>query len=154
KCDFLAAQRPLPANFAMDYSTAHSKRASRGWWRVLCGVLFVVAATLGLGFYLPLRESHRLLNVELASARSAHAELTQNLERTEAHLKRITSERDELAGFKDEVDSKRRQYPGIVEQLENTASPQLKSAFEKKRIHARALSDGVSLGWTSPALLN
>lgn len=138
----------------MDNSTARSKRVSRGWWRVFAGVLFVVATTLGVAFYLPLRQSHRLLTAELASARSNNEQLGRSLEQSSAKLEQMTAERDELAAFKADVDSKQRQYPELVQQFERVSDPRIRTALDKKQIFTRTMSNGVSIGWSSPALLN
>lgn len=77
-----------------------NRQASGGWWRLLAGVVGVVAATLGFGFYLPLRQGNQLLTAEYTQARQANATLEQELATAKAALTALQNERDSLHAFK------------------------------------------------------
>ncbi len=134
-------------------SSPHSKSASSGWWRLLAVISFVCCVTLGLAFYMPLRESQQLLSDELTLVKNKSVALEQSLAQTEASLKQVTAERTELQGFKADVATEEQRYPKIAEQFADAEAP-LDSALEKKQIQASALVDGLSVAWTNPALLN
>jgi hypothetical protein len=138
----------------MKFSATNSKRASRGWWRLVSGILFISVVTLAIGFYLPLRESQRLLTRELVSVRGSVAQLTESLKRSETALKEVSAERGELRGFKAQVASEAERFPKLVEQFAGNAEGGLAPAFEKKQLVATALSDGLGIDWMNPALLN
>ncbi len=138
----------------MNFSATHSKRASRGWWPVFSGILFISAVTLGVGFYFPLRQSQDMVTRELASARSTVTQLTESLKRSEDSLKKVSAERGELQGFKAQVDSEAERFPKLAEQFTNNAEGGLQAAFDKQHVKASALVDGLSIDWTNPALLN
>ncbi len=137
----------------MDSSALRSKPAA-GWWRLLAGLLLVAAATLGLGFYLPLKESNQLLSAQLAAAQASAAQLSDSLQQSQAALQQTTGERDELRGFKDQVDSRRQRYPETASQFARDAKAPLAAMFSSQMMQARALNDGVAVDWQSSRLLN
>jgi hypothetical protein len=138
----------------MNPSATHSKRSARGWWSLLTGVLFVFAATLGLGFYLPLQQTYGLLKKELASSQSTAQQLGESLARSEALVQRLTAERSELENFKTQTAAAAQRYPQLAERFAAEADPVSKTALDTRRIAAIPLDAGLGVAWTSSALLN
>ncbi len=134
----------------MNSSASRSK--SGGWWRLLAGLLLVAAATLGVGFYLPLKKSNQLLADQLATAQNNATELSSSLQSTQAALQQTTQERDELRGFKDQVDARRQRYPETASRLAQEAESPVAEAYSAQLLHARALNDGVAVDWRSTRL--
>lgn len=138
----------------MDPSAAHSKRASRGWWRLFTGLLFVVSATLGLGFYLPLKQTHQLLKQELTTAQGKVVQLTAALASAEASVQRVTAERSALESFKTQTAAEAQRFTALAERFTSEAEPALKAPFDKRSLTVVALGDGLSVNWTQAGLLN
>lgn len=138
----------------MDSSATRSKRAGRGWWSLLSGVLFAFAATLGLGFYLPLQKTHQLLKKELNTVQGTVAQLNESLAKSDATVKRVTGERTELEGFKSQIDTETQRYPKLAESFGAEAEPLLQAALGKKTALALALDSGLAVAWMNPSLLN
>ncbi len=132
----------------MDFSASPSSRATRRTGRLLSGILLIAVITLGLGFYLPLRQSHQLLTARLETAQTSNDQLTTSLSRAETALKQVTAERDALAAFKDQAQSDTRRYSVLLEQ-----NPAFKAA-SSKGIDWRPLPDGLSAEWTKATLVN
>jgi hypothetical protein len=107
-----------------------------------------------LGFYLPLQQTHGVLKQELSAAHGSVTRLGESLTRAEASVQRVSAERGELSKFKDRVDSEEKKFPELVERLASEAEAALRSAQEKKQVTLRAMEDGISVGFTSPAFLN
>lgn len=137
----------------MDSSAFRSKPAV-GWWRLSAGLLLVAAATLALGFYLPLKKSNQLLAEQLKVAQANAAQLSGSLQQSQEALQQTTRERDELRGFKDQVDSRRQRYPETASQFARDAKASVSAAFSNQMLQARALTDGVAVDWRSSRLLN
>lgn len=137
----------------MDSSATRSKRG-RGWWSLLSGVLFAFAATLGLGFYLPLQKTHQLLKRELSTVQGTVAQLNESIAKSDATLKRVTGERTELEGFKSQIDTEAQRYPKLAESFGAEAEPLLQAALGKKSVQAVALDSGLAVAWMNPSLLN
>ncbi len=138
----------------MDVSKLRTERTARTWWRLVAGILFVFATTLGLAFYLPLQKSHALLKAELAAAQNRTAALSDSLQNTEGSLQSVSAERKQLEEFKAQIDGDRQRFPKLAERFDEECNPRLREAFEKDRVQASPLVDGVAVSWMNPALLN
>ncbi len=138
----------------MDVSNPQKRSKSRGWWPVAAGILLVFSGTLGLGFYLPLRQSHGLLEAEFAAKRSAADALQASLDSTKAALGDLNAKREALEHFKDKTETAQQLFPKLANRLETAATSTLQNAFARKHVDAVALDDGVALSWMNPALLN
>ena len=138
----------------MNFSAPPSKSNSRSGWRVLAGIVFVVGVTLGLGFYLPLKQSHQLLTERLASAQSDTARLSESLQRAETSLKQMAAEHEKLKGLQSQSESHSRRFSDLSQRLVQDGKPALKAAFAKATLRARPLNDAVSVDFADPGLVN
>lgn len=74
-------------------------------WRLTASVFAIVGATIGFGYYLPLRQANQLLEAEFEKARRSETALSQQLKDVKSELSSVTEERDTLRDAKSKVDS-------------------------------------------------
>lgn len=77
---------------------------SRSWWRLTASLFAIVGATIGFGYYLPLRQANQLLQLEFEKARRSETSLSQQLGKANAELATVTEERDALRDAKSRSD--------------------------------------------------
>lgn len=80
------------------------KPPTRSWWRLTASLFAIVGATIGFGYYLPLRQANQLLQLEFEKARRSETNLSQQLSKVTAELTTVTEERDGLRDAKTRSD--------------------------------------------------
>jgi hypothetical protein len=138
----------------MANSVPEPKPTSSGWWRVIAGIVLVFGVSLGLAFYLPLRQSHDLLTEELASVNAKANKLAEALKETRTALEQESATRQDLDGFKADVQAQRQKYPDLAKRFTDNPDPAIRTALDKKWVQATALADGIGVSWINPTLLN
>lgn len=130
-----------------------SKRpSSGGWWRLLAGIVGVLAATLGFGFYLPLRQGNQLLTAEYTQARQANLSLEQELQATKAALATASSERDALQTLKSSHDETLAANQRRVSQTIEALPATVHAAVSAKKLKLGEKSSALSVEVLEPTL--
>jgi len=107
---------------------------SRGWWRLTASVFAIVGATIGFGYYLPLRQANQLLEAEFEKARRSETALSQQLKDVKSELKSATEERDALREAKSKVDSAAQETRSRVQRWMDGLPAATRAAVEAKRL--------------------
>lgn len=119
----------------MGFADPMGKRpSSGGWWRLLAGIVGVLAATLGFGFYLPLRQGNQLLTAEYTQARQANVSLEQELHATKMALTTALSERDALQMLKTSHDETLAAHKRRVSQVIESLPPAVQAAVSGSKL--------------------
>lgn len=131
--------------------------AGGGWWRLTASILAVVSATVGFGYYLPLRQANQLLGLEFEKHRRSYTELSEQLSRTSTELATVTTERDALKTAKaneDEVlETSKEQVRQLASLVPATGQPALKSGVLKLTNEPDALIvDVFEKTWITPGV--
>jgi hypothetical protein len=129
-----------------------TKSTSGGWWRLLAGIVGVLAATLGFGFYLPLRQGNQLLMAEYTQARQASVSLNQELASVKAALASVQAERDELAAFKTSHDAALAANKLHVAQTVNSLPAPVQAAVSAARLKLRETPSALHVEVVDPTL--
>jgi hypothetical protein len=136
----------------------HDKQTTTGggWWRLTASILAVVSATVGFGYYLPLRQANQLLGAEFDKTRKSQGDLTEKLSKTAAELTAVTAERDVLRDAKTQVEQATQSAKERIQQLTNllptAGQPALKAGTLKLTPEANTLFvDVFDKTWLTPA---
>jgi flagellar motor protein MotB len=124
---------------------------SRGPWRLLTGVISVVAATLGLGYYWPLLRSERLLTTEYAALKQQAAVGSEQLTQASAALQTLTTERDDLLQRQHELDAKASHHKDSLERLVAGISQRFQQALDRQKLRAEQLPERVQIEILDPS---
>jgi hypothetical protein len=129
-----------------------NKSASGGWWRFLAGVVGVLAATLGFGFYLPLRQGNQLLTSEFSQARQATLSLGQELNTTKAELSAARAERDSLQAFKASHEGALAAQKAKASQTISSLPAAVQTAVSSSKLKLHETATGLHIDVVEPTL--
>jgi len=126
--------------------------SSGGWWRLLAGIVGVLAATLGFGFYLPLRQGNQLLTAEYTQARQANLQLGQELTSTKTALATAREELGALQGFKTSHESTLAAQKLRVTQTVSGLPPAVQAAVSGAKLKLRETPTALHVDVVEPTL--
>lgn len=117
----------------------------------MAGIVGVLAATLGFGFYLPLRQGNQLVTAEYTQTRQLNLNLGQELSSVKEALSATQTERDALLEFKTSHDAAIAALGLRVKQTVNElpASVQAAVAGGKLKLHETSSALHVDVVQTS-----
>jgi flagellar motor protein MotB len=121
-------------------------------WRLVTGVISIVALSAGIGFYLPLYRTEQLMAVEYQRSRALAAALEQRLAESEQSLAQVSAEHKTLSLAKLGVDAVNSHKKMELERLTSMLSQKLQSALDRQRIRFELLPSQLNVGLFDPAL--
>ena len=123
-------------------------------WRLVAGVISIVAVSSAVGFYLPLYRTEQLMAVEYQRSRALAAELEQRLAENERSLAKVTAEHRVLSEAKQGIDAAQALKHGALERLTTLLSQRLQPALDRQRIRFELRPAQLNIALTDPSLFH